>query len=64
MQGGEPMKKRASEAGLRQAGERAKREKNNGEGRGFQQVICVCHIMKLYTGTARHLINSKYSSCH
>lgn len=31
-----------------------KREKNYGEGRGFQQVVYVCQIIKLYTSTAPH----------
>lgn len=66
MQGGEPMEKasgRAGEAGGKER-EKKKRGKNNGEGRGFQQVVCVCQIIKLYTGTERHLINSKHCGCH
>lgn len=58
MQDGEP----ASEVELCQAGDRAKREENNG-GRLSASHLCLSD-QKLYTGKAPHLINSKHFSCH
>lgn len=56
--------KQQERQGCGRRGKEQKREKNNGEGRGFQQVVRVCQIIKIYAGAAQHLINSKHSSCH